>query len=171
MSASLAFLAALQQISIPLGPTPRQVERPVAPIETAGPAFARACKDFDEWDKPAPPVRIHGNTWYVGTRELSAILVTGPQGHVLFEHDAMGHLADQVRSTLRRHKTAIVAKAVLAWRDLGGGGAFIPMHWGTFRLTDEDPLEPPVRVRAAWAAADLPPGDLHVLRHGETLIL
>ena len=37
------------------------------------------------------------------------------QGHVLFEHDAMGHLADQVRSTLRRHKTAIVAKVVLAW--------------------------------------------------------
>jgi N-acyl-phosphatidylethanolamine-hydrolysing phospholipase D len=45
------------------------------------------------------------------------------------------------------------------------------MHWGTFRLTDEDPLEPPVRVRAAWEAAGLPPEGLHVLRHGETLLL
>jgi N-acyl-phosphatidylethanolamine-hydrolysing phospholipase D len=62
-------------------------------------------------------------------------------------------------------------EAVRAYADLGGRGAFIPMHWGTFRLTDEDPLEPPVRTRAAWASAALPAGDLHVLRHGETLTL
>jgi N-acyl-phosphatidylethanolamine-hydrolysing phospholipase D len=62
-------------------------------------------------------------------------------------------------------------EAVRAWRDLGGRGAFVPMHWGTFRLTDEDPLEPPVRLRAAWAAEALPPADLRVLRHGETLVL
>ena len=62
-------------------------------------------------------------------------------------------------------------EAVRAYQDLGGRGAFVPMHWGTFRLTDEDPLEPPVRLRAAWADAGLPPGDLHVPRHGETLIL
>jgi L-ascorbate metabolism protein UlaG (beta-lactamase superfamily) len=62
-------------------------------------------------------------------------------------------------------------EAVRAWRDLGGRGAFVPMHWGTFRLTDEDPLEPPVRLRAAWAAEALPPRDLHVPRHGETVVL
>ena len=62
-------------------------------------------------------------------------------------------------------------EAVRAWRDLGGRGAFVPMHWGTFRLSDEDPLEPPVRLRAAWEAEGLPPDDLHVLRHGETLVL
>ena len=62
-------------------------------------------------------------------------------------------------------------EAVRAWRDLGGRGAFVPMHWGTFRLSDEDPLEPPMRLRAAWEAEGLPPDDLHVLRHGETLVL
>jgi N-acyl-phosphatidylethanolamine-hydrolysing phospholipase D len=62
-------------------------------------------------------------------------------------------------------------EAVRAYGDLGGRGAFVAMHWGTFRLTDEDPLEPPVRARAAWEAAHLPPGDLHLLRHGETLVL
>jgi N-acyl-phosphatidylethanolamine-hydrolysing phospholipase D len=62
-------------------------------------------------------------------------------------------------------------EAVRAYRDLGSRGAFVPMHWGTFRLTDEDPLEPPVRIRKAWADAGLPPHDLHVLRHGETLII
>jgi N-acyl-phosphatidylethanolamine-hydrolysing phospholipase D len=62
-------------------------------------------------------------------------------------------------------------EAVRAYRDLGSRGAFVPMHWGTFRLTDEDPLEPPVRLRAAWADDALPPDDLHVLRHGETLVI
>ncbi len=36
----------------------------------------------------------------------------------LFEHDAMGHLAEQVRSTLRRHKTVIAAKVAVAWAAL-----------------------------------------------------
>jgi N-acyl-phosphatidylethanolamine-hydrolysing phospholipase D len=60
-------------------------------------------------------------------------------------------------------------EAVQAYRDAGGKGAFVSIHWGTFRLTFEPPLEPPVRVRAAWAAAGLQDADLHVVRHGETL--
>ena len=62
-------------------------------------------------------------------------------------------------------------EAVRAYGDLGGRGAFVAMHWGTFRLTDEDPLEPPVRLREAWREAGWPEGGLHVLRHGETLVL
>jgi N-acyl-phosphatidylethanolamine-hydrolysing phospholipase D len=62
-------------------------------------------------------------------------------------------------------------EAVRAYGDMGARGAFVPMHWGTFRLTDEDPLEPPVRLRAAWRDAGLPDADLHVLRHGETIVL
>ncbi|HEU4560314.1 MAG TPA: MBL fold metallo-hydrolase [Longimicrobium sp.] len=62
-------------------------------------------------------------------------------------------------------------EAVRAYRDLGGRGAFLAMHWGTFRLTDEDPLEPPVRARAAWQSENLPADDFHILRHGETLLV
>jgi len=58
--------------------------------------------------------------------------------------------------------------AVRAYQDLGGRGAFVPMHWGTFRLSDEDPLEPPQRLAAAWREAGLPAEDLWILRHGET---
>jgi len=61
--------------------------------------------------------------------------------------------------------------AVQAYLDLGGQGAFVPMHWGAFRLTDEDPLEPPVRTREAWLQAGLPPDDLRVLAIGETLAI
>jgi N-acyl-phosphatidylethanolamine-hydrolysing phospholipase D len=59
-------------------------------------------------------------------------------------------------------------EAVRAYQDLGGYGDFVGMHWGTFQLSDEPPLEPPHRVRAAWAAAGLPPDRLWVPRHGET---
>jgi N-acyl-phosphatidylethanolamine-hydrolysing phospholipase D len=47
----------------------------------------------------------------------------------------------------------------------------VPMHWGTFRLTDEDMLEPPQRAREAWHAAGLPASALRLLQHGETLVL
>jgi N-acyl-phosphatidylethanolamine-hydrolysing phospholipase D len=44
----------------------------------------------------------------------------------------------------------------------------IPIHWGTFKLTDEPLDEPPARTRAAWAQAGHEPGALWLLRHGET---
>lgn len=48
-------------------------------------AWAEACEDFDEWDKPGPPYRIHGNTYYVGTCGISSILVVSPEGHTLID--------------------------------------------------------------------------------------
>jgi len=60
-------------------------------------------------------------------------------------------------------------EAVQVYLDLGAAGAFLPSHWGTFRLTFEDPLEPPERLRAAWSAHGLDERALHVPRHGETV--
>jgi metallo-beta-lactamase class B len=82
---ALLIALAAQQITIPLQRTPRQVERPVAPIEQSGPAYAQACAGKDGWDDPAPPVRIHGNTYFVGTCGISAILITGTAGHILID--------------------------------------------------------------------------------------
>ncbi|MCU0649342.1 MAG: MBL fold metallo-hydrolase [Gemmatimonadaceae bacterium] len=47
---------------------------------------------------------------------------------------------------------------------------FVPMHWGTFKLTDEPMDEPPRRARAAWDAAGFAADDFWLLRHGETRI-
>lgn len=62
-------------------------------------------------------------------------------------------------------------EAVQAYRDLGSTGDFIPSHWGTFRLTFEDPLEPPERTRAAWTEAGLDSDRLRIPQHGETLVV
>jgi L-ascorbate metabolism protein UlaG (beta-lactamase superfamily) len=60
--------------------------------------------------------------------------------------------------------------AVQAYLDLGAHH-FCAMHWATFRLTDEDPLEPPRRVRAEWQRLALSPERLHIPAIGETLRL
>ncbi len=68
-------------------------------------------------------------------------------------------------------------EAVRACRDLLAGSPagwrmpMVPMHWGTFKLTDEPLDEPPRRVREAWGAAGLAPADLWLMAHGETRAL
>jgi metallo-beta-lactamase class B len=61
---------------------------PVTPPAQSAPSiahWAEACEDWAEWDKPGPPFQVHGNTYYVGTCGISAILVTGDEGHVLID--------------------------------------------------------------------------------------
>jgi metallo-beta-lactamase class B len=48
-------------------------------------AWAAACSDSDGWDQPGPPFRIFGNSYYVGTCGIAAILITSPKGHVLID--------------------------------------------------------------------------------------
>lgn len=83
-SAALLLAAQILPIVVPFG-QPRRIEQPRAPIATQGPKWAAACKADDGWDTPAPPVRIHGNTYLVGTCGISAILITGSAGHVLID--------------------------------------------------------------------------------------
>ncbi len=61
-------------------------------------------------------------------------------------------------------------EAVEAFRAVNAR-AMVPIHWGTFKLTDEAMDEPPARARAAWLAAGLPREGYRQLAHGETLTL
>ena len=49
------------------------------------PASTVVCSDDAGWDDPSPPFHVFGNTWYVGTCGVTALLVTSPQGHVLLD--------------------------------------------------------------------------------------
>lgn len=96
----LLLLAAFQGIVIPFG-KPRVLEQPRAPIETAGPRWAAQCNGSTDFNKPAPPVRIHGNTYLVGSCGISSIFIAGSDGHVLLdggtEQDA-DLIADNIRA-------------------------------------------------------------------------
>ena len=98
--AALAALA-LQQIVLPLGKAPRHNEPERAPIRQSGPQWAAACAGSDDWEKPAPPVRIHANTYFVGTCGISSILVVGSAGDVLIDggpEAAADLIADNIRA-------------------------------------------------------------------------
>ena len=43
------------------------------------------CPSCGEWNEPNRPVHLFGNTYYVGTRGLAAILVTSQDGHILID--------------------------------------------------------------------------------------
>ena len=104
MFISAAFFLAAQGIAIPLGRPPRVIEHPRAPIESAGPRWALACKDAQgaaAWTTPAPPVRIHGNTYLVGTCGITSILIVGSDGDVLIDggpEEAADLIADNIRA-------------------------------------------------------------------------
>ncbi len=72
-------LVALPLLLAACGPADAQVQAPPASD------WAAQCEDWDEWDKPGPPFRVHGNTYYVGTCGIGAILITNDNGHVLID--------------------------------------------------------------------------------------
>jgi metallo-beta-lactamase class B len=43
------------------------------------------CKDCAAWNESQKPFRVYGNTYYVGVRGLSSILITSDRGHVLID--------------------------------------------------------------------------------------
>ncbi len=64
-------------------------------------AWVNHCKDWDDWDKPGPAFGIFGNSYYVGTCGISAILITGDDGHVLIDsgtEDGAEVVADNIES-------------------------------------------------------------------------
>ena len=49
-------------------------------------AFGASAPDpHPSWTAPIKPFRIYGNSYYVGSEGLSAVLVTSPHGHVLID--------------------------------------------------------------------------------------
>jgi metallo-beta-lactamase class B len=43
------------------------------------------CADCEAWNRPREPFRVFGNTHFVGTEGLSAVLVTAERGHILID--------------------------------------------------------------------------------------
>ena len=56
---------------------PRTQAMPAEPTPT--------CPDDAGWSDPTPPRKVFGNTWYIGTCGISALLITGDDGHVVID--------------------------------------------------------------------------------------
>ncbi len=98
------------------------------------PSLATACAGRDGWSDPAPPARITGNVYYVGTCGITALLVTSRQGHILIDGgppDAapliaanirrLGFNPREVRYLLNSHEHLDHAGGLAALKQLSGG--------------------------------------------------
>jgi metallo-beta-lactamase class B len=182
MFASLLLAAALaQQVVIPIGKTPPKVDRPVAPIASAGPYFAARCKENDDWDKPAPPVRIHGNTYLVGTCGISAILITGSDGHILIDGgtEVGGELIAQniralkfkpsdIKMLLHSHEHVDHVGGIARLQQITGAQlAASPTAAAVFRTGTATPDDPQVGMHPPFPSARVD----RVLKDGDTVRL
>lgn len=93
---------------------PRTTEAKTGVAAVPAPAV---CKDESDWNESTAPRHIFGNTWYVGSCGISAILITSPDGHILIDGataeaadgvarsiEASGHQLRDVRVILNTHE-------------------------------------------------------------------
>jgi metallo-beta-lactamase class B len=76
---------------------------PVEPAATSAIAFPpilKACGERDGWSDPAPPARVFGNVYMVGTCGITALLITTPNGHFLID-GATDEAAEGIAQNIR----------------------------------------------------------------------
>jgi metallo-beta-lactamase class B len=140
----------------------------------------KVCDSCAEWNAPREPYRVFGNTWYVGTGGLSAILITSDAGHVLIDGGLpqsappidtairkLGFRAEDIRLILNSHEHYDHAGGIAALQRASGatvaaGGAAALENGGP---TPDDPQY------AIGVAANRFPAvkDVRAVRDGETL--
>jgi len=100
MSARPIAVVALALAATGCAAQPQAVQAPVD-FPPSGRDLATACEGRDGWSDPAPPARVFGNVYYVGTCGITALLVAGPQGHVLID-GATAEAAPSILANIRR---------------------------------------------------------------------
>jgi len=65
-----------------------------------GSATSSAVADRADWVAPQAPFALYGNTYYVGTRGISAVLITSPDGHILIDGGPRA-AAEQIAAHIR----------------------------------------------------------------------
>jgi len=98
--------------SVPSASAPSSLSRTQEPSDQE----AIHCADCDEWNQPQAPFKLHGNSYYVGPRGLSAVLVSTrdglilldgglPQSAALIEHNirSLGFRVEDIRLIVNSH--------------------------------------------------------------------
>lgn len=149
----------------------------------------QTCDRCAAWNAPHDPFRIYGNTYYVGTDGLSAILITSPRGHVLIDGglaesvpritgniSQLGFSIQDVRLILNSHVHYDHAGGLAELQRLSGADvAASPSSAAVLRSgavsTDDpqyglaDPVAPLHAVRPLQDAETLSVGDIAVTAH------
>lgn len=57
----------------------------LASVAAAIALVSAAAMAANDWNQPVKPFQIYGNSYYVGVKGLSSVLITTPQGHILID--------------------------------------------------------------------------------------
>lgn len=100
------------------------------------------CTSCESWNVAQEPFKVVGNTYYVGTKELSAMLVTTPKGHVLLDGalpqsaariaaniKALGFRIEDVKYILNSHAHWDHAGGISALQK-ASGATVLASEWG-----------------------------------------
>lgn len=142
------------------------------------------CTHCAAWNEPLPPFQVFGDTYYVGTAELSSILIDTGDGLILIDGalpqsaaqiaaniEALGFDARRIRTIALSHAHFDHAGGIAALQRLSGAevlaGADAVRMMETGRPFEDDPqygLEPPsfppvAKVRGAHADTELVLGE------------
>jgi metallo-beta-lactamase class B len=146
------------------------------------PDAAKECEQCAAWNVPQKPFRVFGNTYYVGTAELSAILIAGDDGLVLLDAalpqsaplieaniHALGFETANVRLIVNSHTHFDHAGGIAALqRATGATVAASPRAAEALRAGKPTPDDP----QFAIANNGFPRvQDVRVIRDGETLFV
>jgi metallo-beta-lactamase class B len=107
------------------------------------------CQSCGEWNQAQVPFKVYGNTWYVGTKGLSALLVTGPKGHVLLD-GALPQSAPLIRKNIeslgfRMKDVKLILNSHAHWDHSGG-------------IPDLQRASGAVIAASAWSAREMAAG-------------
>ena len=145
-------------------------------------AWAEACKGDDGWDTPGPPFRIHGNTWYVGTCGIAAILIRGKDGAVLIDSGtakgseiveanirSLGVRLDSVKAILASHEHFDHVAGFARLQGLTGAPVLVGTEAaGVIRTGKDDPRDPQFGLHPPMAPVT---GSVRGVKDGEALTL
>lgn len=136
-----ATLFALSSISATVQTATAQTAAAQSSDPFTRPYAAELCSACAEWGEPQAPVKIYGNTYYVGTRGLAALLITSPEGHILIDGAlpnsaplilenirALGFKAEDIRLILNSHAHFDHAGGIAALQRASGAGVAASEH-------------------------------------------
>jgi metallo-beta-lactamase class B len=144
----------------------------------------KACDSCAEWNRPMAPFKVFGNTYYVGTEGLSAMLVTSDVGHILLDGAlpqsaplidasirALGFRTEDVKFILNSHAHYDHAAGIAALQR-ASGATVVASAWSAEAIRRGVPLDDDPQIGFGREANSFPAvKTVREIKDGEVLRL
>ena len=180
---TLGMLAGCVAPQPPAPPASASVVAAARDLAPPASTWAETCEDWDEWEKRATPFRVHGDTYHVGTCGITALLVAGPEGHVLLDtgtRNGSSIVLENVRLLGFRPENLIAILTSHEHYDHVGGAWWVHQNSGarvftspqaqrTIAVGETDPADPQFGMHPPMHP--LPAGTIRAVEPGSALTI